>query len=394
MLPQGGVTISKAFHSMESTMTIKFNCLFAVAAAAATFLALVEPADAQSRRGGPSFSGNFGSRSVGRSFTQRSFNRTPTRSFNRSVNINRSRTFNRTVIRPRTFNQNTVVNRNRLLNRNLNVNRNANLNRLRVQRRLPNNTQLGNNRLNLPGLKRGNLPGINRGNLAGFNNRGRNLVNNLIRNPALRNVPFRTTVRSTNIKLGRIAPPINIVPRLAVKAAPVKFAANRFKPFLQRHWRRAFFWIAIPTIGYITIPDHAYDRFVTYVERDEPDYDGAIKYLSRVAVEEEGSKVVRVAAPPPPAAIKQTVAVAPDVAFDTRLAAFVNRQWSTEFVWIEVPRIGRITCPKAIYEQVQPLLANTPPKFEDAVSLLEEAAAADTVVDEGALSDASVESVQ
>ncbi len=367
-------------------MKIKFNCLFAIAAAAATFLSLAVPADAQFRRNGPSFSGGSAPRSFNRSFTQRSFNSSRTRTFNRNFAPNAGRRINRNAFANRNFRVNRNLNLNRNLNRNVLVNRNRNVNRQQVLRNLQGNRGFGANRLNLNGGNRGNLPGLN--------NRGRNLVNNLVRNPALRNVPFRATVRPTHLKLGRIAPPPNIVPRLAVKAAPVKFSVNRFKPFLQRHWRRAFFWIAIPTIGYITIPDHAYDRFVTYVERDEPDYDGAIKYLSRVAVEEEGPKVVRVAAPPPPSAIKQTVAVAPDASFDTRLAAFVNRQWSTEFVWIEVPRIGRITCPKALYDQVQPLLAGTPPKFEEAVSLLEEAAAADTVVEEGALSDASIESVQ
>jgi hypothetical protein len=244
------------------------------------------------------------------------------------------------------------------------------------------NQQAGNQGGNRPGQSGNSLAPNLRSGLGVGNNRPGNFV------------PQKFSVPATNLKLGRIAPPRNIVPRLALAAAPATFANNRWKPFLQRHWRSAFFWIAIPTIGYVTVPDWAYERFTTFVSSPEPDYDGAVKYLSQVAVQEEGPRVVRVAQAPAPSQIRHTVAIAPETTLDQRFAAFVNRQWSSEFVWISLPRIGNITCPVALYDQVQPMLTQNPPRFTEALALLEEAAANDTVVEEGALNDQTVESVQ
>jgi hypothetical protein len=66
----------------------------------------------------------------------------------------------------------------------------------------------------------------------------------------------------------------------------------------------------------------------------------------------------------------------------------VNRDWNTPYVFIEVPRIGQVTVPQAAAEMVQVHLAGDPPNFEAAVVALEEAAAADTVVPEGAQAEA------
>ena len=197
-------------------------------------------------------------------------------------------------------------------------------------------------------------------------------------------LPARLRVPATGAKLGRIAPPLNLVPKATLAAPKLAFLSNRFRPFLQRHWRSAFFWIAVPTIGYLTIPEHCYDRFWSYVAGSEPDYDGAVRYLAEVAVAEDGGTVTRV----PPArttAIRYVAPNAPPATFDARFQPFIDRQWNSAFATIAMPRIGNVTCPIAILAQVQALLSGKAPRFADALTLLEEAAAADTVVEEGAL---------
>ena len=193
------------------------------------------------------------------------------------------------------------------------------------------------------------------------------------------------------MRLGRIAPPSNLIAKATLIAPRTGFLTNRFQPFLQRHWRSAFFWVAIPTIGYLTIPESAYDRFYSYVSGPEPNYDGAVRYLAQVAVEEEGTQVVRVTTPIP---VNYTVTATPEPTYDPRFAPFVNRKWNSEFYTFSIPRVGNVTCPVAIKGQVQQLLQATPPQFGEALTLIEEAAAADTIVEEGALNDASIETVQ
>ena len=202
-------------------------------------------------------------------------------------------------------------------------------------------------------------------------------------------LPARLTVPAAGTKLGRIAPPLSLVPKATLAAPKLGFLSQRFRPFLQRHWRSAFFWIAIPTIGYLTIPEHCYDRFWSYVAGPEPDYDGAVHYLAQVAVAEDGGNVTRVT-PARGTAIRYVAPNAPPTTFDARFQPFIDRQWNSAFATIAMPRIGNVTCPIAILAQVQPLLSGRAPRFADALALLEEAAAADTVVDEGALNAAPV----
>ena len=394
-------------------MYVRAQTIIAVAAAAATYIVTIDTADAQTRR-----SGGGGGASVARSSTGTSVNRsfTSTRSITSSNSATRSftssggnasRTINRSVTASnqgnasRTVTQQTVQSNNTVANRITQTGNAGNNQRILSNNTAGNTNQAGNTGINPQGARQ--LPGGNNPVGNAISNANRNAGNLLA--PNLRSglgvgtarpanfVPAKIGVTATTTKLGRIAPPANLVPRLTLASAPLKITSNRWKPFLQRHWRSAFFWIAIPTIGYVTVPDWAYERFTVFVSSPEPDYDGAIKYLSEVAVHEEGNRVVRVAAPAP-AQIRHTVAIAPEQTLDQRFAAFVNRQWSTEFVWISIPRIGMITCPVALYDQVQPMLAQNPPRFAEALSVLEEAAAADTVVEEGALNDQAIESVQ
>jgi len=412
-------------------MSVRSTTIIAVAAAAATYFVAIDTADAQFR----SFSGGGGGGGGGnqqfrtlqqpRSFTpQRSFTQprtiqnnfsTTNRSFSPAQRVTQGNPFQRapqlngqTLRTPQLGNQ--TGNRPTLPGGQT-VNQGGN-NPNRPG--LGNTTQAGNQTGNRPALPGGQTinQGGNNANRPGLGNNqaanqggnrpgsGNTLAPNLRSGLGLGNVrpgnlvPSKISVPATNLKLGRIAPPQNLVPRLTLAAAPAGFAASRWKPFLQRHWRSAFFWIAIPTIGYVTVPDWAYERFATFIEVPEPDYDGAVKYLSQVAVQEEGARVVRVAQAPAATQIRHTVAVAPEAALEQRFQAFVNRQWSSEFVWISVPRIGNITCPVAVFDQVQSMLTQNPPRFADALAVLEEAAANDTVVEEGALNDQSVESVQ
>jgi len=69
---------------------------------------------------------------------------------------------------------------------------------------------------------------------------------------------------------------------------------GRLTPFVQRHWRRAFYWVAIAGLGYLTVPEEYYDRFFAYVDGDDPNYDGAVGLLSLAAVrDEEGEATLK-----------------------------------------------------------------------------------------------------
>ena len=285
---------------------------------------------------------------------------------------------------------------NTLRNANTNTNTNSATNSLRAN----GNTNARTNNTpntNLTNARPNATPNTNVNNARPNSTPNANLAANLRTNTSIlrstTTLPARLTVAANGLRLGRIAPPANLVTRLTLAAPRAGFLANRFKPFLQRHWRTAFFWVAIPTIGYLTIPDHAYDRFVTFVSGSDPDYDGAVKYLSQVAVTEDSNYVVRVAQNEVPP-VRHVVDVEPAPIYDQRFTPFVNRKWNSESVTISVPRIGNVTCPVAIVDQVKPLLTQNPPKFDEALALIEEAAAADTVVDEGALNDAEIESIQ
>ena len=430
-------------------MRMNMSLIVVAVTAAATYFVTIDDASAQSRRNG---GGNKASVSRGPSISLRSTN-SGRSSFTSSSNSNRSfiaRSGNSSSSNNRRFTDNGSSNNSRRFTSNSgNSGNNGNSvrrftdNSSNNSRRFTSNSgntaraqitqrnqasilspnQRSSLGANLP--RTGNvanvprnlnpLAGNNRGNPANLSNNGRSATTNITTNTArqsntantlatnLRNnagilrstpaLPSRLTVAAAGLRLGRIAPPANLITKLSLSAPKQGFVVNRFKPFLQRHWRSAFFWIAIPTVGYLTVPDHAYERFVTFVSGQEPDYDGAVTYLSQVAVAEESSRVVRLAPSEVPE-VRHVVEVAPAPVYDQRFTPFVNRKWNTDIWSFSVPRIGIVTCPVALRGQVQELLAQSPPKYDNVLALIEEAAAADTVVDEGALADAEIETIQ
>lgn len=193
----------------------------------------------------------------------------------------------------------------------------------------------------------------------------------------------------------RLALPPNLAPKLTLIKAPKPIIVPKFQPFLQRHWKSAFFWVAVAGIGYLTIPEYYYDRWVSYVDEDDPDYDRALYLLSLASLEEE-EDVVRISKPadvpyrytasvPPPvvqtsdtpdAEKKTTVAEVQPVC---SLKPFVDRQWAQAFVWVQIPEVGNVTVPETNYEEFVGALSAAPPSYDTACSVLAQAAAGDTV---------------
>ena len=126
-------------------------------------------------------------------------------------------------------------------------------------------------------------------------------------------------------------------------------------PFVQRHWKKAFFWVAVAGIGYLTIPEIYYERFLGYVDIDDPDYEGCIHLLSLAAFEEE-EEIVRVRRPMPTnAAYRYSASVAPEPAVSSgpscALEPFIERSWSRPFVWVQIPKVGNVTVPEEYYDR-------------------------------------------
>ncbi|MGE0851161.1 MAG: hypothetical protein AB7O44_16280 [Hyphomicrobiaceae bacterium] len=181
--------------------------------------------------------------------------------------------------------------------------------------------------------------------------------------------------------VGRMAVPKNIKPKLALGLAPKPHFKHAFAPFVQRHWKKSFFWVAVAGIGYLTVPELYYDRFHSCTYRDHPDYDECVRILSYAAVEEESVGRVRYTMPAsatyrykaksePTREARQTCSLEP----------FVERKWNREFVWVEIPETGNVTVPEDVYDQFQTKVDGTPPDYVAACNVLVQAAAADTVV--------------
>ena len=81
-----------------------------------------------------------------------------------------------------------------------------------------------------------------------------------------RNLPFLKPVNGAGPLKSRLAAPINAQPKLTLVKAPKPALTPRFGPFVQRHWKKAFFWVAVAGIGYLTVPEYYYDRFLGYVD--------------------------------------------------------------------------------------------------------------------------------
>jgi hypothetical protein len=218
-------------------------------------------------------------------------------------------------------------------------------------------------------------PLIGTGSAAAFAKKGGSQLN-------LGRLPITTAVAGTALRAGRVGLPQNVKPKLTLTHAPKAQFQHRMAPFVQRHWKKAFFWVAVAGIGYLTIPEIYYDRFLGYVSVDDPDYDGCINLLSLAALEEE-EEIVRVRRPMPANAVyRYSASVAPEPVSSGPSCAFepfVERNWSRPFVWVQIPKIGNVTVPEEFYDRFYGFVAAAPPNYSAACAVLVEAAAADTV---------------
>src|SRR4029079_1663673 len=163
--------------------------------------------------------------------------------------------------------------------------------------------------------------------------------------------------------------------------APVVNLRPRFAPFVQRHWRRAFFWAAVAGVGYLTIPELYYDRFYGCVNVADPDYGCAVDLLSTAALEEE-SETTRVHYPmPSDAAYRYSASAAPKQETACSFQPFVERKWNRAFVWVQLPSVGNVTVPEDYYDRFYANVTQDPPGYSAACKLLVDAVAADTVAE-------------
>jgi hypothetical protein len=201
----------------------------------------------------------------------------------------------------------------------------------------------------------------------------------------LKGLPITKAVASTPMRAGRVSLPTkkDFKPKLALAKPPKVQLQYRMAPFVQRHWKKAFFWVAVAGIGYLTIPEIYYERFLGYVDIEDPDYEGCIHLLSLAAFEEE-EEIIRVRRPMPAnAAYRYSASVAPEPAVSSgpscALEPFIERSWSRPFVWVQIPKIGNVTVPEEYYDRFYDFVAAAPPNYQSACTVLVEAAAADTV---------------
>ena len=195
-------------------------------------------------------------------------------------------------------------------------------------------------------------------------------------------LPLHKAVVGKANLVGRLSVPKNLTPKLALLKAPNAALHLRLAPFVQRHWKGAFFWVAVAGVGYLTVPELYYDRFYRCAGLDEPDYEACIGVLSRAVIEEE-DEVRRVRYPmPPTATYRYTSTVAPtmEATQTCSLAPFVERKWNREFVWVQIPQTGNVTVPEDYYDRFTGKMGTEPPNYSEACKVLVEAAAADSVV--------------
>jgi hypothetical protein len=195
-------------------------------------------------------------------------------------------------------------------------------------------------------------------------------------------LPTFKAVSGNSHLLGRLNVPKNLTPKLALTRAPRADLHARFAPFVQRNWKKAFFWVSVAGIGYLTIPEFYYDRFYRCAGVDNPDYDDCVRVLSLAALEEE-DEVYRVRHPMPSSATYRysaKVEPTPEARQTCSFAPFVERKWNREFVWVQIPQTGNVTVPEEYYDSFTGKMGSEPPDFAAACNVLVEAAAVDTVV--------------
>jgi hypothetical protein len=189
----------------------------------------------------------------------------------------------------------------------------------------------------------------------------------------LHSLPLRKVSAGSKFVSGRVAVPKNLAPKLTLAHAPGAKFRPRFAPFVQRHWKKAFFWVAVAGIGYLTIPELYYNSFYTCMSVDDPIYDDCSYILSYAALEEE--EVVRVSMPAS-AKYRYTAKVAatsdcPSCRWDR----FVERKWNQSFAWVKVPEVGNVTVPDAYYDRFYTFAGANPPNYPQACQVLQDAAA-------------------
>ncbi len=197
---------------------------------------------------------------------------------------------------------------------------------------------------------------------------------------AVRNLPVGKAVAAGAATRGRVAVPKNLRPKLTLIKAPHISFRPRLAPFVQRHWRRAFFWAAVAGIGYVTIPQLYYERFYGCTGSDDPDYGCAVDLLSAAALDEE-QEATRVHYPMPSGAeYRYSAKLAPKPAGDAcSLLPFVERKWNRPFVWVLIPEVGNVTVPEDYYDRFLEHAGQETPDYPAACRVLVEAVAADTV---------------
>jgi hypothetical protein len=190
---------------------------------------------------------------------------------------------------------------------------------------------------------------------------------------------FKASAGKANL-VGRLSVPTGLKPKLTLAHLPNANFKLRLAPFVQRQWKKAFFWVAIAGVGYLTVPEIYYDRFYRCARVDDPDYEECISVLSYAALEED--EIYRVRTPmPSTASYRYTAKVEPaaEARQTCSFEPFVERQWNRSFVWVQIPQTGNVTVPEDYYEQFTNKLGTEPPNYPGACKVLVEAAAADTV---------------
>ena len=190
----------------------------------------------------------------------------------------------------------------------------------------------------------------------------------------LRRLPVHKAAVGNQFLKGRVAIPQNIKPKLTLTHAPGKKFHHNFAPFVQRHWKKAFFWVAVAGIGYVTIPSLYYDRFYSCVSVDDHIWDDCSYILSYAALEEE--EVVRVSMPAT-AKYRYTAKAAPKPSDcpDCQWQSFVERRWNQSFAWVKLPEVGNVTVPDAYYDRFYGYAGASPPNYPQACRVLQDAAA-------------------
>jgi hypothetical protein len=214
----------------------------------------------------------------------------------------------------------------------------------------------------------------------------------------LAKLPTHKTLQATAPLKGRLDVPHNLKPKFTLTKLTSQTFQKKMSPFVQKYWKKPYFWLALAGIGYVTVPEFYYDRFIACI--DEEDYDRCVSLLSFAALEEEDA-AARVHYPMPPAAsYRYRASVSPREAAggaDSGVAAtatgsvcsfepFIERKWNTAFVWVQIPETGNVTVPEDYYDRFHGAVAATPPNYKAACGLLVEAAAADMMTMAGAAS--------